>query len=70
MATTAEGIRREVAEEWGRVGAAWGVSPSTATVQGYLLARPSTDPQTWRSWAERNWLAHSGMSGQPARVRS
>lgn len=40
------------------------------TVQGYLLARPSTDPQTWRSWAERNWLAHSGMSGQPARVRS
>jgi DNA-binding transcriptional regulator GbsR (MarR family) len=33
----AESIRREVAEEWGRIGGAWGVSPSTATVQGYLL---------------------------------
>lgn len=33
----AEVIRRAVAEEWGRVGAAWGVSPSTAAVQGYLL---------------------------------
>ncbi|MFN8622703.1 MAG: hypothetical protein U0869_18365 [Chloroflexota bacterium] len=32
-----ESIRREVAAEWGRIGAAWGVSPSTATVQGYLL---------------------------------
>jgi DNA-binding transcriptional regulator GbsR (MarR family) len=37
LTPAAELVRREVAEEWGRVGAAWGVSPSTATVQGYLL---------------------------------
>jgi DNA-binding transcriptional regulator GbsR (MarR family) len=36
-ATAAEAIRRAVAGEWGRVGAAWGVPPSTAMVQGYLL---------------------------------
>ncbi len=33
----AEGIRRDFAARWGRVGAAWGVAPSTASVQGYLL---------------------------------
>lgn len=34
----AEAIRRDFAAGWGRIGAAWGVAPSTATVQGYLLA--------------------------------
>jgi DNA-binding transcriptional regulator GbsR (MarR family) len=34
----AELIRRDFAAGWGRIGAAWGVAPSTATVQGYLLA--------------------------------
>ena len=34
----AEQIRRDFAIGWGRIGAAWGVAPSTATVQGYLLA--------------------------------
>ena len=34
----AEQIRRDFASGWGRIGAAWGVAPSTATVQGYLLA--------------------------------
>lgn len=34
----AEQIRRDFAVGWGRIGAAWGVAPSTATVQGYLLA--------------------------------
>jgi DNA-binding transcriptional regulator GbsR (MarR family) len=34
----AEQIRRDFAAGWGRIGAAWGVAPSTATVQGYLLA--------------------------------
>jgi len=34
----AEQIRRDFATGWGRIGAAWGVAPSTATVQGYLLA--------------------------------
>jgi DNA-binding transcriptional regulator GbsR (MarR family) len=33
-----EQIRRDFATRWGRIGAAWGVPPSTATVQGYLLA--------------------------------
>ncbi len=33
----AESIRREFAHAWGRIGAAWGVAPSTASVQGYLL---------------------------------
>jgi DNA-binding transcriptional regulator GbsR (MarR family) len=34
----AEDIRREFAAGWGRIGGAWGVAPSTAAVQGYLLA--------------------------------
>jgi EAL domain-containing protein (putative c-di-GMP-specific phosphodiesterase class I) len=25
--------------------------------QGYLLARPSTEPDRWRRWYHRNWLA-------------
>jgi len=33
----AEQIRRDFAASWGKIGAAWGVAPSTATVQGYLL---------------------------------
>jgi DNA-binding transcriptional regulator GbsR (MarR family) len=33
-----EQITRDFAARWGRIGAAWGVPPSTATVQGYLLA--------------------------------
>jgi DNA-binding transcriptional regulator GbsR (MarR family) len=32
-----EQIRRDFAAGWGKIGAAWGVAPSTATVQGYLL---------------------------------
>ncbi len=32
-----ERIRRDFAWAWGRMGAAWGVAPSTAAVQGYLL---------------------------------
>jgi DNA-binding transcriptional regulator GbsR (MarR family) len=33
----AEQIRRDFAAGWAKVGAAWGVTPSTAGVQGYLL---------------------------------
>ena len=36
-ATAAEALRRSFAVAWGDIGAAWGVAPSTATVQGYLL---------------------------------
>jgi DNA-binding transcriptional regulator GbsR (MarR family) len=32
-----ERIRRDFARAWGSIGAAWGVTPSTAAVQGYLL---------------------------------
>ena len=35
--TATEAIRRDFAHAWGRIGAAWGVAPSTAAVQGYLL---------------------------------
>jgi DNA-binding transcriptional regulator GbsR (MarR family) len=35
--TRIETIRRDFAAAWGRIGAAWGVAPSTAAVQGYLL---------------------------------
>ena len=43
----AEQIRREFARAWGEIGAAWGVAPSTATVQGYFLAHggPLTEPE-------------------------
>jgi DNA-binding transcriptional regulator GbsR (MarR family) len=34
----AESIRREFARAWGEIGAAWGVSPSSAATQGYFLA--------------------------------
>ena len=34
---TPELIRRDFARAWGAIGAAWGVTPSTAMVQGYLL---------------------------------
>jgi EAL domain-containing protein (putative c-di-GMP-specific phosphodiesterase class I) len=30
------------------------------TVQGYLLARPSTDPAAWARWGSRDWLVHTG----------
>ena len=36
------------------------------TVQGYLLARPSTDPRVWAGWSKRDWLVHMGMSGRAA----
>lgn len=35
--TRIETIRRGFAAAWGRIGAAWGVAPSTAALQGYLL---------------------------------
>ena len=30
--------------------------------QGYLLARPSTDPAVWRTWWDRDWHAHTGLT--------
>jgi DNA-binding transcriptional regulator GbsR (MarR family) len=42
-----EAIRRRFAEAWGQMGASWGIAPSTAAVQGYLLAHggPVTDAE-------------------------
>ncbi|HEX3218721.1 MAG TPA: hypothetical protein VHU77_01635 [Candidatus Limnocylindria bacterium] len=46
-----EEIRRSFARAWGEIGAAWGVAPSTATVQGYLLAHggPLSEPEIRRA---------------------
>ena len=46
-----EEIRRAFARAWGEIGAAWGVAPSTAMVQGYFLAQggPLTEPEVRRA---------------------
>ncbi len=47
----AEELRRSFAVAWGEIGAAWGVAPSTATVQGYLLVSdgPLSEPEVRRA---------------------
>jgi DNA-binding transcriptional regulator GbsR (MarR family) len=47
----AEVLRRSFAVAWGEIGAAWGVAPSTATVQGYLLVSdgPLSEPEVRRA---------------------
>lgn len=49
--TAAEELRRSFAVAWGGIGAAWGVAPSTATVQGYLLVSdgPLSEPEVRRA---------------------
>ena len=47
---TAEAIRLELAEAWGEMGAAWGVTPAIARVQAYLMARQ--EPLTEREVRE------------------
>ena len=51
QATAAEELRRSFAAAWGAIGAAWGVAPSTATVQGYLLVSdgPLSEPEVRRA---------------------
>lgn len=46
-ASDVEAIRKRFAAAWGQMGAAWGVPPSTAAVQGYLLVHggPVTDKE-------------------------
>ena len=50
-ATPAESLRRSFAAAWGEIGAAWGVAPSTATVQGHLLVSdgPLSEPEVRRA---------------------
>lgn len=47
----AERLRRSFAAAWGDIGAAWGIAPSTATVQGYLLVSdgPLSEPEVRRA---------------------
>lgn len=49
--SSVEDIRTAFARAWGEIGAAWGVAPSTAAVQGYLLAHggPLTEPEVRRA---------------------
>lgn len=50
-ASPAEELRRSFASAWGAIGAAWGIAPSTATVQGYLLVSdgPLSEPEVRRA---------------------
>jgi DNA-binding transcriptional regulator GbsR (MarR family) len=50
-ASAAEELRRSFAQAWGSIGAAWGIAPSTATVQGYLLVSdgPLSEPEVRRA---------------------
>lgn len=57
---TAEAIRLELAEAWGAMGAAWGVTPAIARVQAYLMARQ--EPLTEREVREALGLSHRAAS--------
>ena len=57
---TAERIRLELAEAWGEMGAAWGVTPAIARVQAYLMARQ--EPLTEREVREALGLSHRAAS--------
>jgi DNA-binding transcriptional regulator GbsR (MarR family) len=58
--STAESIRLELAEAWGEMGAAWGVTPAIARVQAYLMARQ--EPLTEREVREALGLSHRAAS--------
>ena len=59
-AKTAEQIRIDLAEAWGEMGAAWGVTPAIARVQAYLMARQ--EPLTEREVREALGLSHRAAS--------
>lgn len=59
-AKTAEEIRIDLAEAWGEMGAAWGVTPAIARVQAYLMARQ--EPLTEREVREALSLSHRAAS--------
>lgn len=56
----AEAIRRELADAWGEMGAAWGVAPAIARVHAYLMARG--EPLTEREVREALGLSHRAAS--------
>src|SRR6187200_1279213 len=57
---SAEAIRIELAQAWGDMGAAWGVTPAIARVQAYLMARQ--EPLTEREVREALGLSHRAAS--------
>lgn len=57
----AEAIRRDFAAGWAKVGEAWGVAPSTAAVQGYLLIYGG--PLTESELREALGLSHRAAFG-------
>ncbi|MFL5777817.1 MAG: GbsR/MarR family transcriptional regulator [Chloroflexota bacterium] len=59
-ARSAEQIRLELAQAWGEMGAAWGVTPAIARVHGYLMARQ--EPLTEREVREALGLSHRAAS--------
>jgi DNA-binding transcriptional regulator GbsR (MarR family) len=59
-AARAEGIRRDLAQAWGEMGASWGVAPAIARVHIYLMARG--EPLTEREVREALGLSHRAAS--------
>ena len=51
ITSPAEDLRRSFSAAWGTIGAAWGVAPSTAAVQGYFLVSdgPLSEPEVRRA---------------------
>jgi DNA-binding transcriptional regulator GbsR (MarR family) len=60
----AERLRRSFASAWGAIGASWGVAPSTATVQGYLLVSdgPLSEPEVRRALGMSHRAASLALS--------
>lgn len=56
-----EAIRRDFAAGWAKVGAGWGIAPSTAAVQGYLLLHGG--PLTETEIREALGLSHRAAFG-------
>jgi DNA-binding transcriptional regulator GbsR (MarR family) len=59
-ARPAEAIRLQLANAWGELGTAWGVTPAVARVHGYLMAR--AEPLTEREVREALGLSHRAAS--------
>jgi DNA-binding transcriptional regulator GbsR (MarR family) len=57
----AESVRRDFAAGWAKIGAAWGISPSSAAVQGYLLLHGG--PLTETELREALGLSHRAVFG-------
>ena len=58
--STAESIRLDLAQAWGDMGGAWGVTPAIARVQAYRMARQ--EPLTEREVREALGLSHRAAS--------